>query len=98
MLDSQNRLIKTEIVSYGTINEAHVYPREIIKSVLSNNANAVILAHVHPGGSQRPSNADLDVTRKIIAALKTINVAVIDHIIVAGNSFVSLAEKGLLNL
>lgn len=98
LLDSQNRLIKTEIVSYGTINEAHVYPREIIKSVLSNNANAVILAHVHPGGSQRPSNADLDVTRKIIAALKTINVAVIDHIIVAGNSFVSLAEKGLLNL
>lgn len=96
LLDAQNRLIKTETVSSGTINEAPVYPREIIKAVLDNNANSVILAHVHPGGSPQPSNADIDVTRKIITALKTINVSVVDHIIVADNGFTSFAERGLL--
>lgn len=97
LLDAQNRLIKTEIVSSGTINEAPVYPREIVKIVLQHNANSVILAHVHPGGSRQPSIADIEVTKKIVAALKTINVAAIDHIIVAENSFTSFAEKGLLN-
>ena len=98
LLDAQNRLIKTEIVSSGTINEAPVYPRELVKMVLYHNANSVILAHVHPGGSRQPSNADIDVTKKIIAVLKTINVSVIDHIIVAENSFTSFAERGLINL
>ena len=70
---------------------------EIVKAIISNNANSVILAHVHPGGSLQPSGADIEVTKKIIAALKTINVSVIDHIIVAENSFTSFAEKGLLN-
>lgn len=97
LLDAQNRLIKTEIVSTGTINEAPVYPREIVKAVINNNSNSVILAHIHPGGSRQPSNADIEVTKKVIAALKTINVSVIDHIIVAENSFTSFAERGLLN-
>lgn len=97
LLDAQNRLIKVETVSHGTINEAHIYPREIVKLVLDNNANAVILAHNHPGGSQQPSNSDLEVTKKITSALKTINVSVIDHIIVADDKFTSFAEKGLLN-
>lgn len=97
LLDAQNRLIKVETVSHGTINEAHIYPREIVKLVLDNNANAVILAHNHPGGSQQPSNSDLEVTKKITSALKTINVSVIDHIIVADDNFTSFAEKGLLN-
>lgn len=96
-LNSQNRLIKTEIVSHGTINEAPVYPREIIKLVLDNNANSVILAHNHPGGSQEPSKCDLDITRKIKHALETISVNVIDHIIVANDAFTSFAEKGLLH-
>ncbi|MCX7914093.1 MAG: DNA repair protein RadC [Thermodesulfovibrionales bacterium] len=97
LLDAQNRLIKTETIFHGTLNEAPVYPREIVKLVLDNNANSVILGHNHPGGSQHPSSADIEVTKKITAALKTINVAIIDHIIVADNSFTSFAEKGLLN-
>lgn len=68
-----------------------------VKIVLQHNANSVILAHVHPGGSRQPSSADIDVTKKISEALKTINVKVIDHIIVAENSFTSFAEMGLLN-
>ncbi len=98
LLDSQNRIIKTEIVSKGTINEAPVYPREIVKIVLNSNANSVILAHNHPGGSKSPSSADIEVTRKIVQALKTISVSVIDHIIIADNTFISFAENGLLNV
>lgn len=96
-LDSQNRLIKAEIVSKGTINEAPVYPREVIKMVLYYNANSVIIAHNHPGGSLQPSAADLELTKKLTAALKNINVKLIDHIIVAENKYTSLAEKGLIN-
>ena len=92
LLDSQNRLIKTEIISFGTINEAPVYPRELVKVVIHNNAHSIILAHVHPGGSLQPSKPDIEVTKKIIEALKTINVSVIDHIIVAEKSFTSFEQ------
>lgn len=97
-LNSQNKLINVKTISEGTINEAHIYPREIVKVVLNNNANSVILAHNHPGGSLTPSGADIEVTKKIINALRTVAVSVIDHIIVADSSFMSFAEKGLLNL
>jgi len=97
LLDSQNRIIKTETVSHGTINEAPVYPREVIKLILYNNANSVIVAHNHPGGSLQPSNADVELTKKLVSALKTINVALVDHIIVAEDKYYSLAEKGLIN-
>jgi DNA repair protein RadC len=96
LLDSQNRLIRTVIVSNGTINEAPVYTREIVRTVLDNNANSVILGHNHPGGGRHPSNPDLEVTKRIVEALNTINVKVIDHIIVSENNFTSFAEKGLI--
>jgi DNA repair protein RadC len=97
-LNTQNRLISLETVSVGTINEAQVYPREIVKLALSRNANSVILAHNHPSASLQPSSHDIETTRKITAALKTVSVSVIDHIIVAENQFTSFAEKGLLSV
>jgi DNA repair protein RadC len=96
LFDSQNRLIKTEIVSRGSINESPVYPREIVKIVLDNNANSVILAHNHPGGSLQPSSADTEVTRLIKTALEAISIKVVDHIIVAEGKYTSFAEKGLI--
>lgn len=98
LLNSQNRLIRLETVSKGTINEAPVYPREIVRLAISLNASSLILAHNHPGGSKEPSAADIEVTRKITQALKTISVSVIDHIIVAENCFTSFAERGLLSV
>lgn len=97
LLDSQNRHIKTDIMSQGTINEAAVYPREIVQSALKYCAKSVILAHNHPGGSLQPSVQDIEITKKIKAALQTINTSVVDHIIVADNKYSSLAENGLLN-
>jgi DNA repair protein RadC len=95
-LDSQNRVNYAVPVHEGTINETPVYPRIIVEAVLRHQASSVILAHNHPGGSMRPSDADLQITKRITAALEAISVHVVDHIIVAGDRYFSFAEKGLL--
>ena len=95
-MDAQNRVIHADLVHEGTINEAPVYPRMIVEAALRHKANSVVLAHNHPGGGLQPSNADIEVTQRITAALETISISIIDHIIVAGNKYVSFAEKGLI--
>ncbi|MBB5213554.1 RadC family protein [Parapusillimonas granuli] len=95
-LDSQLRLITSEEVSRGTLNHASVYPREIIKAALKHHAAALILAHNHPSGVAEPSAADLALTRHLKNALSLVDVRLVDHLIVAGSSAVSLAERGQL--
>ncbi|MDR3121178.1 MAG: DNA repair protein RadC [Clostridiales bacterium] len=95
-LDAQNRVIMPALICEGTINEAMVYPRTIIENAIRYKANRVIFAHNHPGGSIKPSKADIDVTGKLAAALENIAVKVVDHIIVAGQQYVSLAEQKLM--
>jgi DNA repair protein RadC len=96
-LDVRNNVIRTKCLHKGTINECVVYPREVIKETLEANAANVILCHNHPGGSLSPSSADIQLTNKLIAALKTINISCFDHIITAGNDFFSFAENGLIS-
>ena len=93
-LDSQHRLIKYEELFQGTINSAHVYPREVIKAVLKLNAAAVMLAHNHPSGVARPSQADRDITNDISQILKALDVRVLDHMVVGDTEVCSLAEMG----
>lgn len=95
-LDSQNRVNHAALVHEGTINEAPVYPRLIVETALRHKASSVILAHNHPGGSLKPSVADIEVTKKIYAALKSISINVVDHIIVAGQNYTSFAEHGIM--
>lgn len=95
-LDSQNRVNYADKVHEGTIDSAPVYPRLIIESALRHQASSLILAHNHPGGSLHPSNADIDATKKIIAACETISVRVVDHIIVSGLDYFSFADRGLI--
>lgn len=95
-LDAQNKVNYAELVHEGTINEAPVYPRLIVESALRHNANSVILSHNHPGGSLSPSKADIEATERICSALDGISIKVVDHIIVCGNNFTSMAEKGLI--
>ena len=78
-------------------NEA-VYPRIIVETALRHKANSIILAHNHPGGSLKASNADIDATRKICQALKTISINVVDHIIVAGDLDIELCRTGTSGL
>ncbi len=95
-LDAQNRVNYAALVHKGTINEAPVYPRLIVETALRHQANAVILAHNHPGGTMRPSDADRAITKKIVTTLDAISIHVVDHMIVAGDKYFSFAEKGLV--
>lgn len=93
-LDAQNRLISAEQIFRGTLTQASVYPREIVKRALSLNAAAVILAHNHPSGAVTPSSADIHITQAIKSALLLIDTKVIDHLILAGTDHYSFAERG----
>lgn len=96
-LDAQNRLIAWEELSRGTLTQASVYPREVVKRALANNAAAVVLAHNHPSGLAEPSAADELLTRNLKDALALVDVRVLDHFIVASrNPPLSFAERGLI--
>jgi len=96
-LDAQNRLIKADELFSGTLTQTSVYPREVVKAALANNAAAVILAHNHPSGAAEPSRADEMLTRTLKDALAMVDVKLLDHFIVAGNAVpLSFAERGFL--
>lgn len=95
-LDSQHRVLAVEELFHGTIDGAPVYPREVVKRCLHNNAAAVIFAHNHPSGIAEPSQADIAITKRLISALNTIEVRVLDHLVVGEMEVISLAERGLI--
>ena len=96
LLDARNRLIEARELFRGTLSQTVVYPREVVKAALLANAAAVIFAHNHPSGMPDPSQADRMLTDALRGALSTIDVRVLDHIIVAGSKTTSFAERGLL--
>jgi DNA repair protein RadC len=96
LLNNQHELIESIPMFRGTINSASVYPREVVKEVLKYNASALILTHNHPSGMSVPSKADKAVTERLKAALKLIDVSVLDHIIVGNKETYSFAENGLI--
>jgi DNA repair protein RadC len=96
-LDAQNRLITDTELFRGTLTQTSVYPREVVKQALAQNAAAVIFAHNHPSGVAAASQADELLTRTLKQALALVDVKLVDHFIVAGNaSPLSFAERGLL--
>ncbi|MEM7083061.1 MAG: DNA repair protein RadC [Pseudomonadota bacterium] len=95
-LDCRNRLVHEEVLFVGTIDGASVHPREIIKTALSHNAAALIIAHNHPSGVSAPSQADEQITRKINKACTLLNIRLLDHIVVGADGTTSFASRGLL--
>lgn len=95
-LDSQHRLIATHELFRGTLTQTSVYPREVVKAALRENAAAVIFSHNHPSGVAEPSQSDQQLTTALKSALALVDVRVLDHFIVAGTSVLSFAERGLL--
>lgn len=93
-LNGQNVLIKCIREFSGTVNESSVMPRNIVKNALLLNASCVVLAHNHPSGSLSPSRADRDVTKKIKEGLKSVDINIVDHIIVTDDDYYSFAENG----
>ena len=94
LLDDKKKLIQSEMISKGTISAAALSIRKIVDAVLRNNATGVVIAHNHPAGVAIPSTQDIAVTRKIYIALKSMDIKLLDHIIVAGDDFVSMQESG----
>lgn len=93
-LDNQHRLIKSEELFRGTIDQASVHPREIVRQAIKYNAAAVLVAHNHPSGLQSPSQSDIQITKIIKSALQLLDIRLLDHFIIAGNHAVSLAQLG----
>lgn len=94
-LDQRHRVLAFERLFFGTINQAAVHPREVVKAVLRHNAAAVILAHNHPSGATEPSSADREITHRLRDALNLVDVRVLDHMIV-GDRCTSMAELGMI--
>lgn len=95
-LDTKNRLIDDHHVGDGSIDEAAIHPREVIRRAMDLGASALILVHNHPSGSPEPSRADIQVTQRISEAGRLLGVTVHDHVIVGREGHVSLRAKGLL--
>jgi DNA repair protein RadC len=95
-LDNSNSIIETKTISEGSTNMSVVYPRDILKMAIANDCSNILMAHNHPGGSTNPSKEDIELTQRIVNIFKPLDINVIDHIIVGGYSFSSMAENGTL--
>jgi len=95
-LDAQHRLIVAEESFRGTLTHTAVYPREIVRAALLHNAACVLFAHNHPSGVAEPSRADEMLTASLKSSLALVDVRVLDHLVIAGTSATSFAERGLL--
>ena len=95
-LNGHNEIIDLEELFRGSLTSSVVYPREVIQKILKMEAAAVIFVHNHPSGNPNPSEEDINITKKLIEAAKTIDVQVHDHIIIAGNEYYSFADNNLI--
>ena len=95
-LNGRNQILKMEELFEGTLSTSAVYPREVVKRALVNDAAALVFVHNHPSGNPNPSQDDLTITKKLKKAAQAIDVSVHDHLIIAGNDVYSFADHGLI--
>ncbi len=95
-LNHRNALIADEVLQRGTVDHTPVYPREIIKRALELSASALVLLHNHPSGDPTPSKADIDMTKKIVEAAKSVNITIHDHVIISESGTYSFSSYDLL--
>ena len=95
-LNGRNQIIKMEEVFEGTLSTSAVYPREVVKRALDNEAAALVFVHNHPSGNPNPSKEDLTITNKLKEASQSIDDVVHDHLIIAGNEVYSFTDHGLI--
>jgi DNA repair protein RadC len=95
-LNARNQVIHKEVISIGSLSASIVHPREVFQVALNHAAASVILAHNHPSGDVSPSQEDIELTRRLVAAGEIMGIEVLDHIIIGSAEILSLREKGLL--
>jgi DNA repair protein RadC len=96
LVDNKNRLMAWEQVSRGTVDQAPVYPREVLSLALTHKASGVILVHNHPGGDPKPSAQDVEQTKRIHRAAQDLEVRLLDHLIVTETDYFSFQSQGML--
>ena len=89
-LNAHHRVIHDEVISIGTVNANLVHPREVFRPALEYSAVALVLAHNHPSGIVKPSEADITVTQQLVASGKMLGINLLDHIVVTKNKFISI--------
>ncbi len=95
-LNSANKIIRYEVISVGSLNSSIVHAREVFKVAIENNSANIILMHNHPSGNIEPSNEDIKVTKRLVESGKILDITVFDHIIVAGNSYMSFIDRKII--
>lgn len=95
-LSQQHHILAYETLFIGTLNQATVYPRELLQRALLHNSAAVILVHNHPSGESAPSQADINLTKVLMDSLALVDIRIPDHMIIGGDNIYSFAEYGLL--
>ena len=95
LLDTKHRVLRTTIMTVGTVDASIVHPREIFREAASAGAAAIVLFHNHPSGDPEPSQDDVALTRRLVAAGVLMGIDVVDHVILADARYCSLREKGL---
>lgn len=95
-LDNKHRVLAFEVLFHGSINTAHVHPRQVVKRAMAHNAASLILCHNHPSGITDASQADIELTRRLKDALWLIDVKVLDHVIIGEGDPLSMVECGLM--
>jgi DNA repair protein RadC len=96
VVDTKHRLLDVVTVSVGSLDRTFMAPREVFRDALLRNAAAIVLAHNHPSGDPEPSRDDEQVTRRLVRAGEVVGVEVLDHLVVGGSRWVSLARRGLV--
>ncbi|WP_244156414.1 JAB domain-containing protein [Desulfonatronospira thiodismutans] len=96
LVDNKNRLICKKVLTNGTVDQAPVFPREIVRLAIIKHASGIILGHNHPGGDPHPSSQDRDLTRRIERVCRDLGIRVLDHVIVSDRGHFSFLESGYL--
>lgn len=95
-LSTKNQVISKELLSMGTLNATLIHPREVFRAAIKRSSASIICAHNHPSTDPSPSSEDINMTNRLMEAGSIIGIEVLDHIIIGGNRFYSLKEKGLI--
>ena len=95
-LNQRNKIIRHEVISSGGLTGTVADIRIILKSAVLQNANKIIIAHNHPSGNLQPSAADKELTRKLKEAADVMDIKLLDHLIIAGTNYLSMADGGMI--
>jgi DNA repair protein RadC len=96
LLNSANQVLREVCVSDGSLNAVLIHPREVFRLAIAESAASIIVAHNHPSGNAEPSKDDIAITKQLVDAGNIVDIRVLDHLIIAGNTYTSFVERGLM--